>query len=391
MMPRKDLSRIGVLEPDYDGWMAGSQFIRMLCHSLGNACHDQGIDVYLLREKWAGAASLPARIESLDPPHYWYGERFLRRVLFLRERSVLLESALKHGLSVVLPLRRVGFKSANVKAIGWIPDFQHVLLPEFFSEKSCRYRNTAFRLLAERCNLLMLSSHNALEHFADFAPDYADKGRVASFPSLYAYELPAGGAELARRKFNLPEKFALVANQFWRHKNHEVVIDAIGLLRRKGIIIHVVMTGMPVDSRDPTNETLSRILQQIASAGLNEQIRILGMLRFDDLANLMRTAAVVIQPSRFEGWSSVVQDGKALGRPIICSDIPVHREQAPDALGFFPCDSAALLAELLAANWQQLEPGPDPVVEASALTAEREFARVHGQRLLSICREADSL
>ena len=66
-------------------------------------------------------------------------------------------------------------------------------------------------------------------------------------------------------------------------------------------------------------------------------------------------------------------------------------EQAADALGFFPCDSAALLAELLAANWQQLEPGPDPVVEASALTAEREFARVHGQRLLSICREADSL
>ena len=56
-----------------------------------------------------------------------------------------------------------------------------------------------------------------------FAPDYADKGRVASFPSLYVYEFPDGSAEVTRRKFNLPEKFALVANQFWRHKNHEVV------------------------------------------------------------------------------------------------------------------------------------------------------------------------
>ena len=114
------------------------------------------------------------------------------------------------------------------------------------------------------------------------------------------------------------------------------------------------------------------------------------MLRFDDLASLMRTAAVVIQPSRFEGWSSVVQDCKALGRPLLCSDIPVHREQAKDALGFFPCDSATLLAEILAENWPALEPGPDPVVEARALTAEREFARAHGQRLLSLCREAGS-
>jgi glycosyltransferase involved in cell wall biosynthesis len=150
------------------------------------------------------------------------------------------------------------------------------------------------------------------------------------------------------------------------------------------------MTGLLSDYRDPNNDTISHLLQVIASAGLADQITILGMVPDADLVNLMRTAAVVIQPSRFEGWSTVVQDSKALGRPLICSDIPVHREQAPESLGFFPCDGAAALADLLAATWPGLEPGPDPQTEERSLAAEREFARRHGQSLLRICQEASS-
>jgi hypothetical protein len=104
----------------------------------------------------------------------------------------------------------------------------------------------------------------------------------------------------------------------------------------------------------------------------------------------MRTAAVIIQPSRFEGWSTVVQDAKALGRPLLCSDIPVHHEQAPTALGFFAWDDAETLADLLAASWTSLEPGPRPDIEERTLAEEREFAQSFGQELLKICEEASS-
>src|SRR5712692_9628701 len=110
------------------------------------------------------------------------------------------------------------------------------------------------------------------------------------------------------------------------------------------------MTGLPVDHRDRSNSNLSSLLQAIASAGLNGQITILGQVSYADLVNLMRTAALVIQPSRFEGWSTIVQDAKALGRPLICSDIAVHREQASSALGSFPCDKPEVLASLLAST-----------------------------------------
>jgi len=245
-----------------------------------------------------------------------------------------------------------------------------------------------FQMVAERSTLLLLSSQNAADHFAEIFPKHIQKARLAPFPSLFAFENPTGDVQATLRKFHLPAKFALVANQFWRHKNHGVVIEAIRQLHSKGIPIPLVITGLPVDYRDRNNETTSRIFQAIASAGLNRSITVLGMLNDFDFGNLMRAAAVIIQPSLFEGWSTVLQDGKAVGRPVICSDIPVHREQATEAVGFFRADLAGELADLLAQHWPHFDSGPNPEKETKALAAEREFARLHGQQLLAICKEA---
>jgi glycosyltransferase involved in cell wall biosynthesis len=148
------------------------------------------------------------------------------------------------------------------------------------------------------------------------------------------------------------------------------------------------MAGLPADYRDRNNENMSLILQAIAAAGLNSHVTVLGMLEDSDLGRLMCTAAVLIQPSLFEGWSLTLQDAKALGRPIICSDIPLHREQVPDALGFFRPDCPGELAELLAENWEDFDSGLNHDGKTRALVREQKFARVHGLRLLDICKEA---
>jgi glycosyltransferase involved in cell wall biosynthesis len=393
MKPRSAPHRIGIVDSGIGGWIGGARYIRMLVRSLGDACEATGVELYLLRgQHHTGEQNddLRAQLVRLADPPSFRGERRLRRLLGLADRSALVCAARKHQISVLLPLCSIAFRTSDVRTIGWIPDFQHVYLPEFFSEAERRSRDRSFRLLAERCALVMLSSQTALEHFAVFNPEHAHKGRLAPFPSMFAFELSPTDVFATQRKFNLPAKFALVANQFWRHKNHQIVIEALLQLRQQGICPPVVMTGLLSDYRDPNNDTISHLLQVIASAGLADQITILGMVHDADLVNLMRTAALVIQPSRFEGWSTVVQDCKALGRPLICSDIPVHREQAPESLGFFPCDGAAALADLLAATWPGLEPGPDPQTEERSLAAEREFARRHGQSLLRICQEASS-
>ena len=171
----------------------------------------------------------------------------------------------------------------------------------------------------------------------------------------------------------------LLRTSFGRTRITHLVVQALAQLRDTQTNIPVVMTGLPSDHRDPANKNFSSLLQAIAAAGLNSQITILGLVPYADLVNLMRTAALIIQPSRFEGWSTVVQDAVALGRPLLCSDIAVHREQVPKALGFFPTDRADVLAQLLEAHWDSLPPGPNQQLEQHSLILEREFSERHGK------------
>jgi glycosyltransferase involved in cell wall biosynthesis len=404
------LRRIGIINQASASWAAASSYTTMLLRSLGDACRNANVELCLLSEsegfhfqpeqgqvrliplaefgylpgerRARSLLRLPGKAKALR------GESRLRHWLKLPDSSNVFNAARAHGVQVLLPLFDLPPWDVRLKTIGWIPDFQHVYLPEFFPAAERQRRDTAMLRLAERATFVMLSSHAAQEHFKAFAPAHAGKARVLPFPSLFAFTPPGGEAVKNVSRFNLPEKFALVANQFWAHKNHLVVVEALRLLRQRGMHVSVLMTGLPADHRDPSNQNLSRLLQSIAVANLSAQVTILGQVPYADLIDLMRTATVIIQPSRFEGWSTIVQDAKALGRPLLCSDLPVHLEQAPSALGFFPCDDAQKLADLLADHWPALEPGPDLKAEARALTTEREFARLHGQSLLGLCLES---
>lgn len=381
--------------------MAGSTFTRVMAWSLARACQGKGTEVVVFSEDESKLAEykLPVSVvrvsgsllgvHTLVRPSF--ARRALRRAWGRPVPSTTFHAYLaarEQGVSVLLPPGDVPDWTAGVKTLGWIPDFQHRFLPRFFTEQERLNRDVQYRRLAERADAVLLSSHVAQTHFSDFAPDLASKSRVASFPSLFVFEAPSGDPTSTRQKYHLPEKFALVANQFWAHKNHELVVEGLRRLRRKGVRIPVVMTGVPLDHRDPGNRVLSRLLQGIASGGLTDQVVLMGEVSREELVDLMRAAALIIQPSRFEGWSTVVQDAKALGRPLICSDIPVHREQAPGALGWFPCDAPDVLADLIASRWDELNPGPDMLRERKAILAEQEFAADYGCTLLGFCREA---
>jgi len=409
MDPNPSSLRIGVVDQTISGWVAAAVYSRMTLRSLEAACHVDGPELFYLStqvniDAVSGSRTNPMPVAATD---YLPAERQFRTLLGLPEKSSALRGeprlrkllrltgkadvfglAQKNKIDVLLPLLDLPPWKVAPATIGWIPDFQHCYLPQFFTADDLEKRNSTMRRVAERATLVMLSSNAARDDFATFSPAYAHKARVISFPSLLAFEELAKDPSDTRAKFNLPEKFALVANQFWAHKNHALVVEALADLRRKGIEVPVVMTGMPADHRDASNKNFSSLLQAIAAAGVHRQVFILGLVPYAELVNLMRTATLIIQPSRFEGWSTIVQDAVALGRPFVCSNIPVHREQASGALGFFGCDDAKTLAQLITSNWRDLKPGPDKESENRSLAAEHEFSLRHGRTLVQLCREA---
>src|SRR5437867_285950 len=151
-MPRRDRCRIGIVDMGNPGWSGGSRYIQVLAYSLGKMCQASDVELCLLTAHNTG---IEQNLQSLvtviplAPPHYFRGERRLRGLLAIPDKSALLRTARDHRISALLPLRDVPFRASDVKTIGWIPDFQHVYLPEFFSDAARQHRDHAFRDIAE--------------------------------------------------------------------------------------------------------------------------------------------------------------------------------------------------------------------------------------------------
>ena len=98
----------------------------------------------------------------------------------------------------------------------------------------------------------------------------------------------------------------------------------------------------------------------------------------------MRRSLAVIQPSLFEGWSTVVEDARVLGKTILLSDISVHKEQNSPSTIFFKPDSSQEFANHLELLTTMLMPGPDLISESKARTNNKLECQTYAEQFLNI-------
>ena len=274
--------------------------------------------------------------------------------------------------------------------IGWIPDFQHKRLPQFFSGAELGSRDECYQAIVDNACHVVVSSQDACHDLMRWFPTKPTGVSVLPFVSVAADEWYEDEPGRVAAQFQLPEKFLIFPSQFWIHKNHRALFDAIRILRDRGLSdICLVSTGHTNDYRHPKHFTnLQNLLERYR---LNSHIRILGLLPRRIQIHLVRRAVAVIQPSLFEGWSALVEDARTLGKRLYVSDIPVHREQQPSDAVFFHPDRPDRLAELVARDWPHLKPGPDPDREREARAQLHNRALSFARRFLQILERATAL
>src|SRR4029077_3336699 len=125
------------------------------------------------------------------------------------------------------------------------------------------------------------------------------------------------------------------------------------ILKQRACNIVVAASGSPKDTGG--TDYFDNLMREVAARGLKANFRYLGMIPLDQVYALLRTAVAVINPSRFEGWSTTVEEAKSLGVPLPLSDIDVHREQASDTACYFGLDDPATLADML---WRTMQNAP---------------------------------
>jgi glycosyltransferase involved in cell wall biosynthesis len=267
----------------------------------------------------------------------------------------------------------------------WIPDFQHKYLPEFFSPEVIQARDRDWLKVSEVAPLVVLSSQMAQNDFQRFYPQATSRSVVMNFSSYMEADDFAGDPLAAQQAYELPDRFFLVCNQFHPHKNHSLVIEALGRLKQQNICPTVAFTGN--FSLPAYQERWAAMQAKITHYGIGDQIKFLGLIPRDQQIQLMRRCLAIIQPSLFEGWSTVVEDAKALGRPIILSDFPVHLEQKPAHSYFFGQTDAEQLADRIKETYLNLIPGPNPEAERVAQAQSRRDTIVNGRKFLEIVKQ----
>ncbi|MGV7214019.1 glycosyltransferase family 4 protein [Bradyrhizobium sp. UFLA05-112] len=227
-------------------------------------------------------------------------------------------------------------------AIAWFPDFQHRLLPHLFSRAAYWRRDLGFRVQIASGRHIMLSSTSALGDLRKFYPGLRNGVSVVRFATEPPPSLLATNPLDVLAQHELPRRFFYLPNQFWRHKNHQLVVDALDLLKRRGFDAVVAASGSTYDPREP--EYFDSVMAQVKSRGLGANFRHLGMIPLDHVYALLRSSTALINPSRCEGWSTTVEEAKSFGVPMLLSGLDVHREQTGGAARYFSVDDPEALA-----------------------------------------------
>jgi glycosyltransferase involved in cell wall biosynthesis len=264
--------------------------------------------------------------------------------------------------------------------MGWIPDFQHRHLPEFFPPQQCIARDKRFATLASEASAVVLSSATSRDDLLRWYEVDVERVRVLRFRSMAAPEWYQGDPRAVARSLGLPDRFLIFPSQFWAHKNHRVLFKSLAILAARGLDVHLACTGAPGDFRNDGH--FDRLKSLISELGVEDRIHILGLLPRLEQIQLMRAATAVVQPSLFEGWSALLEDARTLGKRVFVSDIAVHREQEPAAARFFPPNDPEALADLLAEDWAEMASGPDVATEIRAYEEHLELGRNYGDELI---------
>jgi glycosyltransferase involved in cell wall biosynthesis len=262
--------------------------------------------------------------------------RFFLLIFF--KRDFILESKLKkYKINILSHSQPLGKKS-SIKSIYWIPDLQEIVLKEFFSLK-IRLRRWFNNFLAINNSSIILFSSDAVKLLFKSKYSFPNiKLKVLQFPT----KLP--NKVYFQKDMKRFKKFFLISNQFWLHKNYEIILKALIELKNNNLFPVILCTGSNQDWR--SNIYFKNLINDVKRNKLSNFI-VLGNISRDKQMYLMQNCIALINPSKSEGWNTAIEEAKSFNKNIIASNLKVHLEQVKKKNNLFNPDDHIKLSKLL--------------------------------------------
>lgn len=232
-------------------------------------------------------------------------------------------------------------KVPESKRVYWIPDLQEYHYPNNFTHKVLRDRQMKIHTISQSKGYLILSSQSVQNDFKSrLSKNVNLKQFVFRFPVILDMQVFMSKRDISSDIRN--KEFFYIPNQFWPHKNQLVAIKALKTLRAAGFDFRIVFTGLM-----PDTDYVSKLRKYVKDDDLEDVVLFRGIVDREEQLLLYRYSKCVIQTSKFEGWSTSIEEAKALNKMLIVTNLEVHREQLGDNAFFFEPDDDSTLAEFM--------------------------------------------
>jgi glycosyltransferase involved in cell wall biosynthesis len=203
-------------------------------------------------------------------------------------------------------------------------DLQHRLQP-WFPEVSAggvwQERENLLKEGIQRAALVTVGSEEAKIQLCHFYGVPLENVWILPFPTPQKALDIARGAIAAppvvdvRAKYGIRNPFLFYPAQLWSHKNHVNLFRALALLKTRGRLISLVLTGADHGNRDYLEATARAL-------GVTEQVHFCGFVPYEDILSFYREASALSYTSFFGPENLPPLEAMALECPVILSDIP---------------------------------------------------------------------
>lgn len=167
------------------------------------------------------------------------------------------------------------------------------------------------------------------------------------------------------------EKYFVSVGGYIPGKGHNILIDSFANIK--------YLTNANLVIIGATGYSLSAIQDKINALGIKDRITLLRDLPPKDVANLVKHAVCLIQPSLMESFGLAVIEAAACGIPVAISDVGGHREivqHGITGLLFEPNSSGACAAAIL-----ELIKQPDEANKRAEILREQVLMRFSWSKL----------
>lgn len=342
------MKRVAILTEDFIRWSGGIDLIKKIILAVSNEKNKSDIDLFIFipaeksYKQYSGLKRMFNKFKDKHFSTYKIKDSYelldeLGKLKFIEYKMGSLPRILKQlKIDIVFPVLKPEYAKIKIPTFFYIFDCQHNYFPEFFSEKEINARDKMFKKIVGLNKKILVNAKSVKNDLVKFHCANPDNIYVLPFTPLVENEFFEDNIELIK-KYNLPEKYFIISNQFWKHKDHATAFKAFAQLPQNPIYANVelICTGDTIDHRNSNyfNE-LTNLLKEL---GIENKVHCLGLIPKREQIEILKNSVALIQPTLFEGGpgGGSVQEAISLGVKSIVSDIETNLEIDNELVAFF--------------------------------------------------------